>query len=73
VHFAGLQRFPFVLLWVLTLDVAVLFIPSFNSFKGIFWAGLIEELTGICCDHLLEYVLGYLLYQAYMTTDHRLG
>jgi hypothetical protein len=51
-----------VLLWVWFLNVFIMFVPAIGNLRGPAYGGLLEQLTGICCDHLLLYVFGYLWY-----------
>lgn len=59
----ALQAVPWVLLWVWSLDVFVMFVPAIGNLRGPAYGGLAEQLTGICCDHLLLYTFGYLWYK----------
>lgn len=61
-----MQAFPFVCLWVWMLDVFILFVPSLDGIhSGPFFGGLVEQLAGICCNHLLVWVFGFM----YFTTS----
>lgn len=60
----ALQALPWVLLWVWFLNVFIMFVPAIGNWqlRGPVYGGLLEQITGICCDHLLLYVFGYLWY-----------
>ena len=55
-----MQFLKWTLLWVWLLNNYILFIGDIGPRTGLFWAGLVEQLTGICCDHVLFWVSLYL-------------
>ena len=66
---AAPQAVPWVLLWVWFLDVFLMFVPAMGPLRGPVYGGLLEQVTGICCDHLLMYVFAYLWCQEEKGTE----
>lgn len=58
----AVQEFPKVLTWVWFVDILIMFVPAFMGDRGVVWAGLFEQLTGICCDIILLVAFLYLYF-----------